>query len=106
MRDSLDILRAADKVVGIAIGAAQDTGRVPLEQMQRFLGRHGVKLEIERDFGETRNAGDILLKQAADQGADLLIMGAYGRPGWQEIIMGGATRTVLSHMDRPVLMSH
>lgn len=33
-------------------------------------------------------------------------MGAYGHSRWHELLMGGATRTVLASMTLPVLMSH
>jgi nucleotide-binding universal stress UspA family protein len=33
-------------------------------------------------------------------------MGAYGHARWQELVMGGATRTILKSMTVPVLMSH
>ena len=106
VRDALDLIKAANTVVGLSTGSAEETGRVPLEQLQAFLSRHGVSVEIKRDFGDARNAGDIILRQAADNGINLIVMGAFGRPGWQEIILGGATRQVLENMDRPVLMSH
>ena len=50
--------------------------------------------------------GDALLSQASAIGADLLVMGAYGHARWQELVMGGATRTILKSMTVPVLMSH
>jgi nucleotide-binding universal stress UspA family protein len=33
-------------------------------------------------------------------------MGAYGRARMSELILGGATRTVIQSMTVPVLMSH
>jgi nucleotide-binding universal stress UspA family protein len=37
---------------------------------------------------------------------DLMIMGGYGRPGWLEFLLGGATPTVLTRAPVPVLISH
>jgi nucleotide-binding universal stress UspA family protein len=34
------------------------------------------------------------------------VTGAYGHARWQELVMGGATRTILRSMTVPVLMSH
>ena len=71
------------------------------------IGRHGAKVEvdeIEANFGVT--IGDMLQSHLADIGADLLVMGAYGHPRWQELVMGGATHTFLKSMTIPVLMSH
>ena len=106
VRDNLDLLRGAGRITALAAGEAHETGRTPLEQLQAFLGRHDIQVELERNCGDSRSAGDIILRQAADIGADLIVMGAFGRPGWQEIILGGATRQVLESMDRPVVMSH
>ena len=50
--------------------------------------------------------GETLLSQVADSGADLLVMGGYGHSRWRELVMGGATRTILKSMTVPVLMSH
>jgi nucleotide-binding universal stress UspA family protein len=50
--------------------------------------------------------GDMLMSRASDLGADLVVMGAYGHSRWQELVMGGATRTMLESMPIPVLMSH
>ncbi|MEX3820660.1 universal stress protein, partial [Paraburkholderia sp. BR14262] len=50
--------------------------------------------------------GGALLSYAADGGYDLLVMGAYGHARLQELVLGGATRSILATMTLPVLMSH
>jgi nucleotide-binding universal stress UspA family protein len=50
--------------------------------------------------------GDVLLSRAADLGADLIVMGAYGHSRVREMVLGGVTRHILQHMTVPVLMSH
>ena len=47
-----------------------------------------------------------LLELAATVGADLLVMGCYGHSRARELILGGASRTVLESTTVPVLMSH
>jgi len=44
--------------------------------------------------------------RAADLGADLIVMGAYGHARWRELVLGGVTRHMLNHMTVPVFMSH
>ena len=51
-------------------------------------------------------AGRVLLSLAAEVGADLLVMGCYGHSRTREIMLGGATQTVLRDMTLPVLMAH
>ena len=42
----------------------------------------------------------------ASEGADLLVMGAYGHSRMREFVLGGVTRTILAEMTVPALMSH
>ena len=51
-------------------------------------------------------AGETLLSMACDVNADLLVMGFYGHSRARELVMGGASRSVLRSMTVPVLMSH
>ena len=37
---------------------------------------------------------------------DLLVIGAYGHSRVRELLLGGATRSILQSMTLPVLMSH
>jgi nucleotide-binding universal stress UspA family protein len=47
-----------------------------------------------------------MLSMAADLGADLMVMGCYGHSRGRELVLGGASRTVMQSMTLPVLMSH
>ncbi|MGP1614696.1 MAG: universal stress protein [Pollutimonas bauzanensis] len=50
--------------------------------------------------------GNIILNSATDHGSDLIIMGAYGHSRMRQWVMGGASRTLLSSMTVPILLSH
>ena len=52
------------------------------------------------------DAGQAILALANDLDAELLVMGAYGHSRWREMVLGGATRTVLAQAALPVLLSH
>ena len=43
---------------------------------------------------------DVLLAQARDEAADLLVMGGYGHSRLREMMLGGITRSILEHMHR------
>ena len=68
------------------------------------LQAHGVTAEAD-SRPDDADAGRALLRIAADRGADLLVMGAYGRARLRELILGGATRDVLREAKLPVLFS-
>jgi Universal stress protein family len=50
--------------------------------------------------------GATLLKLARDEGADLLVMGAYSHSPATEVVLGGVTRHILAHADLPVPIVH
>jgi len=56
--------------------------------------------------GADMEVGDLLLSYAADHDIDLIVMGAYGHTRLREMVLGGATRSLLQHMTVPVLLSH
>jgi nucleotide-binding universal stress UspA family protein len=81
-------------------------GELPGADISLHLARHGVKAEIERTVSAGIAPGEVLLSRAADLGADLLVIGAYGHSRVRELLLGGATRSILQSMTLPVLMSH
>lgn len=83
----------------------QAHGAQPGADLAVFLARHGIKIDVSLRQTD-REIGDALLSLAADKDADLIIMGGYGHARFREILLGGATRTVLETMTVPVLMSH
>lgn len=74
--------------------------------LREYLGFHGVVPVVHSTDAPAAEAGDRLLSVASDVGADLLVMGCYGRSRAMEWVWGGATRTVMKTMTLPVLMAH
>jgi nucleotide-binding universal stress UspA family protein len=107
VHDALPLLRRATQVMVLSIDPERDTGdRLPSADVALHLARHGVKAEGMSTLGLDISVGDLLLSRAADLGADLIVMGAYGHSRVRELMLGGATRHILQHMTVPVLMSH
>ncbi len=102
--DALPILAGAKQVSVLTIsehGAPADGA--PLCE---YLARHGIVARTSHSVARDIDVGDSLLSRLADLGADLLVMGAYGHSKMRELVLGGATRSLLRHMTVPVLMSH
>jgi len=109
VNDAMPLLMAADVVNVLTIDAHEAPrghGALPGADISLHLARHGVKATIEQTVSGDLSVGDTLLSRAADLGADLLVMGAYGHSRLRELLLGGATRTLLRSMTLPVLMSH
>lgn len=99
--------RAANVDVAVFNPAAQGDahGAVPGADIALYLARHGVKVDVTQRDTDI-DIGNALLSLAADLGSDLIVMGGYGHSRLREIMLGGATRTVLASMTVPVLMAH
>lgn len=82
-------------------------GDDPTEGVLAYLGSHGIHAQASKEPHEPeREVGDLLLSQATDLEADLLVMGCFGHSRAREWILGGVTRTLLQSMTIPVLMAH
>ncbi|MDH5749685.1 MAG: universal stress protein [Rhodospirillales bacterium] len=109
VNDSLSLLLGAKTVNILAVNPKRGTeglGDVPGGDISLHLARHGIKAEAQHLTSGDISAGDMLLSRAADAGADLIVMGAYGHARWRELVLGGVTRHMLNHMTVPVFMSH
>lgn len=107
--DSIPLLKNTKKVRVVWVDPEKThpyTRGAPEAELAMTLSRHGINAVFEPITTEGEEAGEVLLSAVADSGAELLVMGAYGRSRISEMILGGATRTVLSDMRCPVLFSH
>lgn len=109
VRDALPLLAQANRVTVLSFGAraklGQDAGRSQA-RVAAYLATHEIRPDLREMVCTPSEAGELLLSQLADLGADLLVMGAYGHARVREIVLGGVTRTLLDSMTVPVLMSH
>ncbi len=79
----------------------------PPRYANEWLARHRVEARLHDITAASRDeTGQMLLSMAADQGSDLIVMGAYGHGRMRELVLGGVTRTILESMTVPVLLSH
>ena len=106
---AMPMLQRASKVSLVRCDTAVEVDRKEetpeLELPREWLGRHGVRIDARLEATPI-DVGNALLSRACDLGTDLLVMGAWGQPRWAERMLGGVTRTILSSMTLPVLMSH
>lgn len=107
--DALPLLRLAAQVDVVGWGEAggpdDKTLRQRLDALHRWLTRQGVSAGV-RIEAVGSGIADAMRARAAESGADLIVMGAYGHARWAERVLGGATRGLLDSMTVPVLMSH
>ena len=107
LADAMPLLQHAQSVEVVAFEADPSPsghGARPGADISLYLARHGVKATAAQQRAGI-DVGNQILSRAADTSADLIVMGAYGHSRAREIVLGGATRTILQSMTVPVLMS-
>ncbi|HLZ01077.1 MAG TPA: universal stress protein [Bradyrhizobium sp.] len=107
LKDAMPFLAHADALVAISINGADS---VPPEASPERLAKHlahvGLPTRLINLPASRAEIQPLILSIAANQGLDMLVMGAYGHSRLQEGILGGVTRAMLRTMTVPTLMSH
>jgi nucleotide-binding universal stress UspA family protein len=107
INDAMPFLTRAKKVDVTTIGTIQNNANeIQCANIVKHLARHGSNVELRRINGGDVDVANVILSDAADRDADLIVMGGYGHSRLREFILGGATRGILSSMTVPTLMSH
>ncbi|WP_064709814.1 universal stress protein [Rhizobium bangladeshense] len=108
-RQSLDLLKQADTVYVTMVDPVarmRANGEEPGADIATYLARHGVKVQVDRIASGGHSADQVLRQHALDVSADLIVMGAYNHPRWQQTIFGGVTRSMIEESRMPVFMAH
>ncbi len=105
VRDTLDMIRSASEVTVFTADDSPDNPNNPSEGILRYLKSHDIEAKSEHHIEDSR-IGDQIVNVAVEQGAELIIMGAYGRSGLAEKLLGGATWHIITRCPLPVLLSH
>ncbi len=105
--DGLVFLKTAGHVQVVEIADAEGIAeaRRSVEDVVHWLKRHG----IGADGKAVPETGDHALQLAAiakEEGADLIIAGAYGHSRFHEWVLGGVTSDLLLRSRVPTLLSH
>jgi nucleotide-binding universal stress UspA family protein len=106
--DALPLLKNAStvKILEIKERADAESALAPDTSIAASLARYGIKPTVRSTAASDIGVGDEILSRLADEGADLLVMGAYGHSRFREVLFGGVTRHIARHMTVPTLFSH
>jgi nucleotide-binding universal stress UspA family protein len=102
---AMPLLRDAGLVAIVLFQPLEAIGREPGTDLALYLARQGVRCEVHVEPSPIDD-GAALLACTDCLDADLIVMGAYGRPRLRELVLGGVTETLLDRMTVPVLMAH
>jgi nucleotide-binding universal stress UspA family protein len=104
--DAMPILVRASAIQIIAVHENGRGGELDGTKVAEHLARHKLRAKLRPIVSPDIETANIILNEAADNGADLIVMGGYGHTRLREFVLGGVTRSMLQTMTVPVLMSH
>jgi nucleotide-binding universal stress UspA family protein len=104
--DAMPLLERAQTVELLVVAEPRKHDEITGANMSEHLARHGVNVGIKRIAKGDIAIESAILSHVADTGADFLVMGGYGHSRLREFVLGGVTRSILTSMTLPVLMSH
>jgi nucleotide-binding universal stress UspA family protein len=105
--DALPLLARMAKVTVVEIAAEADMGdaRERVADVVAWLAGHRITATALVS-PSIKDDAEALYTLAQDQGADLIVAGAYGHGRLREWVLGGVTRDLLLRADRCTLLSH
>ena len=72
-----------------------------LARWQKEIAQDGIKVSLHEPTGAV---ADEILDEAAGIEADFIVMGTHGHGAMYHLLVGSATKGVLKHANRPVLL--
>ena len=108
IQDALPFLRQAKRVTVIEICESdqKQVARRQIDDVVLYLARHKVSAEGRVEAQLMASAAHQIMEIAENEGADLLVTGAYGHSRLNEWIFGGMTHDLLASSPICCLMSH
>ncbi len=102
---SMPFLAQAKKVLVLTVEGATVPGP-PGDAVAQHLKRNGIRASSKTVGLGGRVAGEVIVNEAQDLGADLIVKGAYTNSRLRQLVFGGATRYLLGKASLPLLLAH
>jgi len=107
VHDARTLLRAGDSAHILRINDhSKDTGLdATSNDLAAAFARHQIDTTLVERSWQHPGVAAALNKEAFEQGADLIAVGAFGHSRAYDLVIGAATRELLRKADMPVLFS-
>lgn len=105
--DARYLIHKAKQVTVVAV-----TGEKPIEddlgpeRLVAHLGAKGINAKVAKVHYSGSGISGLLQETALNEGAEMLVMGAFGHSRFREFVLGGATREILLNLQLPALLAH
>lgn len=106
--DALTYIAMAEQTLLLVVDPekrAEQLGALPGMDAAHQLARHGGNVSTLTENSYGRPVNEVILSVAAKEDVDLVVMGAYSKPRTRQLLFGGVTRSMLSGVRYPLLIS-
>ncbi|CAH2604483.1 Universal stress protein [Rhodovastum atsumiense] len=103
---ALPLIERAERVVIVTVVEGDESREHSSDRLLRTLRWHNANTCVRQLGREGRRPVEVLLAEAGQLQASLIVMGGYSHSRLREVVFGGFTRHILSGIDVPVLMAH
>jgi len=103
---AMPILTKAKRVVLASVAKRNKGETEAVHDLARQFIDKGISTHVHIIPVNKTGISGLLSAAAADCGADLVVMGAYGRSHFRELIFGSCTEAFIRDADRPILLMH
>ena len=90
--------------LGEVVESLRSSGRKALNKAAAQAAKKGIEAECKQVEGRLRPVSDVILDEARNWRADLLVMGTHGRRGVKRLVLGSDAERVLREAPVPVLL--
>lgn len=87
-----------------SVKALREGGKATLTEAAEFARARGAEPETLLIDTIGRRAADVIIEQARDWGAELIVMGTHGRRGVRRLLLGSDAELVVRQAPVPVLL--
>ena len=107
VHDALPLLRQAQSVqIVTVISPSSEDDEADVRSLSAHLTNHGITVGSNVLQSSSAKEYESIQHHINKGDYDLLVMGGYSHPMWQEFIFGGTTQSVLLSSKIPIFVSH
>ena len=99
--DVVRLLRDPAGGTGVVDPADAEARAAALAEARSFLGERGIEAKLVEGHG---NPADVIVQEAEDSGADLIVIGTRGLNAAKRLVLGSVSTNVVHHAPCDVLV--
>ena len=106
LRAALPLLQQASAVHLVTVKDPESEFELPITSGASYLAHYGIECEMSEVPILKDGLRATLFNAAKERGVSCIVMGAYGHTRMREVLLGGASRSMMTDPELPLLLAH